>query len=131
MQDLGKFADTRTRPYFFQFVASGPWIYTVVQVNPVSVWNQTVRTFLGGRQGDEEDQMFAAVVNYVGGETKWLELTSKAGGDTDPDARTKLYKPKAKIGPLMQTLSVQNCTAFAQRYHYFFYAGEGRELDHR
>jgi len=134
MQDLGKFVDTQTRPYFFQFVASGPWIYAVVQVNPVSVWNHTVRGFLGGRQGDEEGQMFDAVVDYVGGETAWLELTAKAGGAKDPDVRTKLYgeyKPKAKIGPLMQTLSIQNCAAFAQKYHYFFFAGEGRELDHR
>jgi len=28
----------------------------------------------------------------------------------------------------MQTLSMQNCAAFAQTYHYFFYAGEGTFL---
>jgi len=131
MQDLAKFADTRAKPYFFQFVVSGPQIYAMVQVNGVSVWDDTVRGFLGGRQGDEEGQMFDAVVNYVGGEKKWLELTAKAGGDTDPDARTKLYeeyKPKAKIGPLMQNLSVKHCAEFARRYNFFFYTGQDGTL---
>ena len=62
------------------------------------------------RQKDEQDKMFDAVVHYVGGEKKWLAMTAKAGANTDPTVRTKLYeeyKPKAKVGPLMQHLLVK------------------------
>ena len=131
MQDLAKFANTRNKPFWIQFVASGPWLYAMAQVDGVSKWDGTVQNFLSTRHRAEENRMFDAVVNYVGGEKKWLELTAKAGGDTDPDARTKLYeeyKPKAKIGPLMQNLSVQHCAEFARQYNFFFYTGQDGTL---
>ena len=131
MQDLAKFADTRARPFFFQFVVSGPQMYALVQVNGVSKWDGTVQKFLSSRHKAEEDRMFDAVVDYVGGENEWLELTAKAGGDTNPAARTKLYeeyKPKAEIGPLMQNLSVTHCAEFARQYNFFFYTGQGAPL---
>ena len=131
MQDLAKFADTRAKPYFVQFVVSGPEIYAMVQVNGVSKWDGTMQNFLSSRHQAEEARMFDAVVNYVGGEKKWLQMTAKVGGDTDPDARTKLYeeyKPKAKIGPLMQNLSVKHCAEFARQYNFLFYTGQGATL---
>ena len=83
------------------------------------------------RQKDEQDKMFDAVVHYVGGEKKWLAMTAKAGANTDPTVRTKLYeeyKPKAKIGPLMQNLSVKHCAEFAREYNFFFYTGQDGTL---
>jgi hypothetical protein len=131
MQDLAKFAATRTRPYFFQFVASGPRVYSMVQVNGVSIWDATVTPFLAGRQGNEEREMFEAVVNAAGGEDAYEARRAAFGPDPDPDDVDALMtelKAQAKVGKLMQTLSIRNCTEFAQRYHFFFYAGEGTFL---
>jgi hypothetical protein len=131
MQDLAKFADTRAKPYFFQFVVSGPRIYAMVQVNGVSVWNAAVAGFLAGRQGDEERQMLGAVVAAAGGEDAYQARRDAFGPDPDPADYENLLaelKPLANVGKLMQTLSIQNCTEFAQTYHYFFYAGEGTFL---
>src|SRR3954447_1610990 len=127
MQDLGKFADTRTRPYFFQFVASGPRIYSMVQVKGVSGWDASVTPFLGKRQGAEEGEMLAAAVDAAGGEQAYDARRQSFGPDPHPDDFEALLtelKAKAGVGKLMQTLSTQNCRAFAQAYHYFFYAGE-------
>jgi len=131
MQDLANFADTRAKPYFFQFVVSGPQIYAMVQVNGVSKWDNTMQNFRNSRQQAEEDGMIDAVVHYAG-EAKWLEMTTKASQQTDPvAARVKLfeeYKAKAKIGPLMQNLSVKHCAEFARQYNFFFYTGQDGTL---
>ena len=131
MQDLAKFADTRAKPYFFQFVVSGPRIYAMVQVNGVSVWDATVSGFLGGRHGDQEGQMLGAVVTAAGGEAAYLARRAAFGPDPDPadiDELMTELKVQANMGKLMQTLSMQNCAAFAQRYHFTFYAGENTFL---
>lgn len=127
MQDLQKFADTQIKPYFFQFVVSGPRIYAMVQVNGVSVWDNTVRGSLATRHGEQENQMRAAIVAAAGGEDAYQERVDALGPYPDPDAYDALMtqlKTEAGIGKLMQTVSIQNCTDFAQTYHYFFYAGE-------
>jgi len=131
MQDLAKFADTRAKPHFFQFVVSGPRMYAMVQVNGVSVWDDTVTGFLGKRHGDEEAQMLAAIVDAAGGEDAY-QARRDAFGDypqaSDIEALLTELKTRANVGKLMQTLSMQNCAAFALTYHYFFYAGEGTFL---
>jgi hypothetical protein len=125
MQDLAKFADTRTKPYFFQFVISGPRIYAMVQVNGVSVWDPTVAPFLSNRHHDQEGQMLGAVVAAAGGEAAYVARRDALGPNPeDHEPLMTQLKTQANIGKLMQPLSIQNCTAFAQTYHYFFYVGE-------
>jgi len=128
-QDLRKFADTKTRPYFVQFVVCGPWIYAMAQVNGVSVWDDTASGFLGKLQGFEEGEMLGAIVDAVGGEDAYLARRAPVAGDTDGLDRLLTHlKAEAHVGPLMQRLSVQSCTAFAQKYRFFFYSGEGDVL---
>jgi len=125
MQDLAKFADTRTKPYFFQFVVSGPRIYAMVQVNGVSVWDATVTPFLFNRHHEQEGQMLGAVVAAAGGEDAYVARRDALGPNPeDYEPLITQLKTQANIGKLMQTLSIENCTAFAQTYHYFFYVGE-------
>src|SRR5689334_21934125 len=73
MADLTNFNRTRGKPFWIQFVTSGPLVYAMVQVNGVSKWDGTVRAFLGGRSQEEEDQMMAAVIKAAGGESKWAK----------------------------------------------------------
>jgi hypothetical protein len=125
MLDLANFADTRARPYFIQFVASGPWIYAMVQVKDVSTWDDTAKPFLFKLKGTEDGDILEAMVLAAGGEDAYVERRAAVGADADRlDALLTELKNKGSVGSLMQTLSVQNCKAFAEKYHFFFYAGE-------
>jgi len=125
MQDLANFGDTRTRPYFVQFVASGPRTYAMVQVKGVSTWDETVKPFLFKLKKKEEDAILDAMVDAAGGEDAYLDRRAEAGDDADAlDKVLTALKNTGNVGPLMQTLSVQNCAAFAEKYHFYFYLGE-------
>jgi hypothetical protein len=130
MQDLGKFKDTQKRSYFFQFVAAGTRIYSMVQVRGISTWDDTATGFLGKRQGEEEGDMFEAAVHAAGGPDAFMERKADLPPQDSAAAEAMMteLKAKANVGKLMQTVSIKNCTDFAQTYHYFFYAGEGTFL---
>jgi len=129
MADLMNFSKTRGRPFWIQFVASGPLLYAVVQVDGVSKWDGTVRAFLTARSQEEENQMMAAVIKAAGGESKWARKLGRF--ESDPARREGLYdkyKAKARVGALMQHLSVKHCAEFAQEYSFFMYTGPGETL---
>jgi hypothetical protein len=129
MADLTNFNKTRGKPFWIQFVISGPLLYAMVQVNGVSKWDGTVRAFLSGRSQEEEDQMIAAVIKVAGGEPKWAKKLERF--ESDPAQREGLYdkyKAKARVGALMQHLSVKHCAEFAQEYDFCFYTGPGETL---
>ena len=71
--DLTNFSKTRGKPFWIQFVTSGPMHYAMVQVNGVSKWDGTVQAFLRGRHQEVEDQIMAAVIKAAGGESKWAK----------------------------------------------------------
>lgn len=128
MMDLAKFADTRDRPYFFQFVASGPRTYAMVQVRGVSLWDDTVGPFLTKRNAEEEGEMLVAARKAAGGDSTF-DMRKSTYVNNDDEAGYEAWltqlKTQANVGSLMQTLSMQNCAAFARQYHYFFFSGEG------
>ena len=131
MLDLLNFKKTRDKPFWIQFVSCGPWLYAMVQVTGVSKWDNTVQKFVSDRGDFEGYRMQVAIEDCVGGRENWRKITAKAGADTDDKVRAKLYeeyKPKAKIGPLMQHLSVKHCAEFAREYNFFFYTGQGGAL---
>lgn len=127
MMDLANFAGTRTKPYFFQFVASGTRIYAMVQIGGMSVWDNTTGPYLTARNGDETREMQAMLSNAAGGESAYMMRERTYGNNQDTAgaaAWLKQLKTEANVGSLMQTLSMRNCAAFARQYHYFFYAGQ-------
>lgn len=127
MLDLLKFANTRTKPYFFQFVVAGPRMYAMVQVGTVSDWSDAVACSLTQLNADEEGQMRAAVVAAAGGEHAYDARVNALGTFPSEAAYGALMtelKGQAKMGELMQTLSMKNCTTFAKTHHYVFYAGQ-------
>jgi len=129
MADLWNFKKTTGRPFWLQFVSSGPWLYAMVQVNGISKWDDTVRKFLGDRNQEEEFRMREAIENFVGGKPKWDAMLAKV--QTVPAEREALYdeyKAKAKVGALMQQLSVKHCAEFGREYNFFFYTGQGGTL---
>jgi hypothetical protein len=105
MADLMNFNKTRGKPFWIQFVTSGPLLYAMVQVNGVSKWDGTVRAFLSARsQEEEEDQMMAAVIKAAGGEPKWAKKLEQS--ESDPAQRERLYdkyKAKARVGASCST----------------------------
>jgi hypothetical protein len=129
MADLMNFSKTRGNPFWIQFVNSGPLIYAMVQVNGVSKWDDTIRAFLGARSQEKEDQTMAAVIKAAGGKPKWARKLEQS--ESDPARRERLYdkyKAKARVGALMQHLSVKHCAEFAQEYDFCFYTGSGETL---
>jgi hypothetical protein len=126
MADLANFDKTRGKPFWIQFVTSGPMHYAIVQVNGVSKWDETIPAFLSARSQEKEDQIMAAVIKAAGGEPKWAKKLEQS--ESDPARRERLYdkyKAKARVGALMQHLSVKHCAEFAQEYDFFFYTGSG------
>ena len=124
--DLTNFDKTRGKPFWIQFVTSGPMHYAMVQVNGVSKWDGTVRAFLSTRGQEVEDQIMTAVIKVAGGEPKWARKLEQS--ESDPFRRERLYvkyKAKAGAGNLRQHLSVKHCAEFAQEYDFFFYTGSG------
>jgi hypothetical protein len=124
--DLMNFDKTRGKPFWIQFVTSGPLHYAMVQVNGVSKWDGTVRDFLSARDQEVEEQIMTAVIKAAGGEPKWARKLEQS--EADPFRRERLYdkyKAKARVGALRQHLSVKHCAEFAQEYDFFFYTGSG------
>jgi hypothetical protein len=131
MADLWNFNKTTGKPFWIQFVTSGPWLYAMVQVNGVSKWDGTVQKFLNDRDQEEVYQMRETVMKLVGGQPKWEKMLEKFGSDPDPAQYEGLYdeyKAKAQVGALMQHLSVKHCAEFAREYNFFFYTGQGGTL---
>ena len=130
MADLRNFSKTTGKPFWIQFVTSGPWLYAMVQVNGVSKWDGTVQKFLSDRVQEEESRMKETVKKVVGGEPR-DKILKQLGTDPDPAEYEKLYdtyKAKAQVGALMQDLSVKHCAEFAREYKFFFYTGQGGTL---
>jgi len=126
MADLMNFDKTRGKPFWIQFVTSGPMHYAMVQVNGVSKWDDTVPAFLSARSQEKGDQIMAAVIKAAGGEPKWVKKLEQS--ESDPFRRERLhdkYKARARVGALMQHLSVKHCAEFAQEYDFFLYTGSG------
>ena len=126
MADLLNFKKTTGKPFWIQFVASGPWLYAMVQVKGVSKWDDTVQKFLKDRDQEEVHQMRETVMKFVGGKDKWAKMLKKFDPDPTPAQYEGLYdeyKAKAQVGALMQHLSVKHCAEFAREYNFFFYTG--------
>jgi len=131
MDDLWNFRKTVNKPFWIQFVVSGPWLYALVQVDGVSKWDNTVQNFLADRGGAEVGRMTEAIEKLVGGREKWKAMKEKVALTEDKvkyEALLAEYKNKAKVGPLMQELSVRHCAEFARAYNFFFYTGQGNTL---
>jgi hypothetical protein len=131
MADLSNFNKTKGKPFWIQFVTSGPWLYAMVQVNGVSKWDGTVQKFLSDRDLEEVYQMRETVMKFVGGKPKWDKMLKQFGPDPNPAQYEGLYdeyKAKAQVGALMQDLSVTHCAEFAREYNFFFYTGQGGTL---
>ena len=131
MDDLWNFRKTVTKPYWIQFVVSGTWLYALVQVNGVSKWDNTVQGFLAERGDVEVGRMTEAIEKLVGGPAKWKAMKEKVALLEDKVKYEGLlaeYKDKAKVGPLMQNLSVKHCAEFARAYNFCFYTGQGNTL---
>jgi len=130
MSDLRKFSQTTGKPFWIQVVTSGPWLYAMVQVNGVSKWDAAAEKFFTDRNSEEVSQMKETVRKFVGGEPR-DKILKQLGTDPDPADYGRLYdeyKAKAKVGALMQQLSVKHCAEFAREYNFFFYTGQGGTL---
>lgn len=131
MDDLLNFKKTSGKPFWIQFVASGPWVYAMTQVKGVSKWDETAEKFLRDRSVVEQHRMLDTVVTFVGGEAKWAKKLKQLGSDPSEAEYVGLYetyKAKAQVGALMQHLSVKHCAEFARDYNFFFYTGNDGTL---
>jgi len=134
MEDLKNFRKTVDKPFWIQFVVAGPWLYAMVQVPGVSKWDNSVTAFLDARTGIEFRQMTERLESWAGGRDKWqakkdvlaeADGKAKAGVPLQSGPFVIESKNKARMGTLMQELSVRHCAEFAREYNFFFFAGEG------
>jgi hypothetical protein len=126
MSDLRNFADTASRPFWMQFVVSGPWIYAMVQVNGVSILDATADAFFIDRTNVEGNAITDAVLEAAGGAEKLNKRIADLGVDPSPEqgeALSDKFKTIAQVGAIMQRLSVKHCAEFARAYNFLFYTG--------
>lgn len=137
MEDLWNFRKTVNKPYWIQFVVAGTWLYAMVQINGVSKWDNSIPQFRSDRTDVEVRQMTNMIEKRAGGTDKWDALKHEAaeadlragkGDELRYEAFIAEWKNKAKIGPLMQELSVRHCAEFAWEYNFLFYTGQGTTL---
>jgi hypothetical protein len=152
MLDLMTFADTKVRDCFFQFVASGPRTYLMVQVKGLSTFDPSALEFLDNLNKVEEvekEKVFprkefdARVRKHQATllkEGKARPFVKNPQGPDDYnydmdydllDSWTTELKLASNIGAVMEPLSIKHCIAFAQRFTYAFYQGEGEAMSRR
>jgi len=149
MLDLMTFNDTKDRDYFFQFVASGPRTYLMVQVKGLSIYDPSALQFLNDRNKVEEVQKEKAFPRKeFDARVQKHKATLLKEGKAQPfvknpkgpddynydidydllDRWTTELKLASNMGAVVEPLSIKHCIEFAQRFNYAFYQGEGEAM---
>lgn len=121
-QDLLTFEKSHTKPFFIQFVVSGPKIYGMVYVKDISVFDESVKQFINGLKDKSASKAKNKLVEFVGGD----EVYDAEIAQFDKPGQLEAYLEEVKrsmpgLGKLMEDLSKEECLAVAREFKYTFY----------
>lgn len=130
LQDMLTFEDQVhfKKPFFLQFVSSGPKIYAVNYIRGLSVFNEAMKKLTNELKDVAPGEAKAYMINkYFGSEDRYLDKLGEFATSQEAEEFLKKLKMDPKVLAILDKVSRQSLMRVVRTFRYPFYEGSSKD----
>jgi hypothetical protein len=116
------------KPFFVQFVASGPKIYAVIYVKGLSTFSEDMKKFANELKDKAPEEAKAFMIKkYFGDQDKYYDKLASFAEEEDAEKFVKNLKKDPAVLKILDKVSRESLLRVTRQFRYAFYEGDAKK----